>query len=335
MSEHQTPQLKSAQFRAQREEDWRALEDLVGKVERRGTARLELEEAQNLSRLYRKATTSLAAAREISMDRGLLAYLENLVQRSYLAVYAPQETLGGVITRFFTQSAPRAMRDSLGSLALSAFAMTIGAIIAFALFRQDPEWFYTFVPEGLASDRTPEATTESLRESLFEPFEGLSSQLAVFASFLISHNVRVALFAFALGVFACIPSFLLLLFNGLMLGAFVGLYADRGLGYELFGWLSVHGVTELSAIVIAAAGGFRLGLAVLFPGQLTRRDAIRAASRDAVKLALVAVLMLFVAGFLEAFPRQLVTDTEARLAIGWGIGALWLSWFAFAGWRRS
>ena len=329
------PQLKSARFRAQREEDWRRLEALVDRHEKAGGGRLELEEARTLARLYRKAATSLAAAREISLDKGLLAYLESLVQRAYLAVYAPQETLAGAGRRFFTRSAPRAIRASGGAIALAAAAIALGALIAALLFNQDPEWFYTFVPEGLAGDRTPGASTEALRASLFEPFEGVAVQLGVFASFLISHNVRVALFAFALGVFACLPSLVVLIYNGLILGAFYALYADRGLGFELFGWLSVHGVTELSAIVIAAAGGFRLGFAFLFPGPLSRRDAMRAASRDAVKLALIAVIMLLAAGFLEAFPRQLVTDTGARLIIGWGAGALWLAWFLLAGRARS
>ena len=85
---------------------------------------------------------------------------------------------------------------------------------------------------------------------------------------------------------------------------------------------------------LAAAGGFRLGLAVLFPGGLTRKDSLRAASKDAVKLALVAALMLFVAGLLEGFARQLVTDTTLRIVIGWGIGLMWLAWFMLAG-RRA
>lgn len=329
------PQLKSARFRAQREADWRALERLVDRHEQAGGGQLSLEEAQDLARLYRKAVNSLAAAREISLDKALLAYLESLVQRAYLAVYAPQESLRGLVGRFFSRSAPRAMRASGGAIALAAAAMALGGLIAALLFSQDAEWFYTFVPEGLASGRTPDASTEALRESLFEPFDGVAVQLSVFASYLISHNVRVALFGFALGVFACAPSIVLLLYNGLVLGAFAALYADRGLGYELFGWLSVHGVTELSAIVIAAAGGFRLGFAVLLPGPVSRRDALRLASRDAVKLALVAVLMLLAAGFLEAFPRQLVTNTEARLLIGWGVGAAWLAWFMLAGQERS
>jgi len=100
---------------------------------------------------------------------------------------------------------------------------------------------------------------------------------------------------------------------------------------DIFGWLSIHGVTELAAIIIATAGGFRLGLAVLFPGQLTRRAALRQEGRDAAKLAIMAALMLVAAAVLEGFGRQLIVDRDLRIFIGWGIGLLWFLYF----WRTG
>lgn len=327
--------LRSARFRSEREADWKALEDLVAKAERQGSSALTLDEAQGLAGLYRKAATSLSVARDISLDRSLRIYLESLVSRAFLTVYAPQQSLSGIVARYILRSAPRAVRDSAGAIGLAALAMTLGFFMAWGLFAMDPAWFYTFVPAGLAGERGPGASTEMLRSVLFPEETEIAGQLGIFAAFLFSHNTRVALFAFALGVFACVPSFLLMVYNGLTIGAFAGLYADRDLGYELFGWLSIHGVTELSAIIIAAGGGFRMGLAVLFPGGLTRKDALRSAARDAAKLAILSAIMLFVAGLLEGFARQLIQDTEMRILMGWSIGAVWLSWFVLAGWRRG
>ena len=90
-------------------------------------------------------------------------------------------------------------------------------------------------------------------------------------------------------------------------------------------------MTELSAICIACAGGAQLGLAVLMPGQLTRRAALRARGRDAVCLVILAALMLIAAALIEGFLRQIVQSTELRLAIGWGIGLGWLAWLMLAG----
>jgi uncharacterized membrane protein SpoIIM required for sporulation len=70
---------------------------------------------------------------------------------------------------------------------------------------------------------------------------------------------------------------------------------------------------------------------MLLPGDLTRREALRHRGRDAVKLMLLAGLMLLAAAVLEGFLRQTVQTTEIRLAIGWGIGALWAAWLLLAG----
>ena len=124
---------------------------------------------------------------------------------------------------------------------------------------------------------------------------------------------------------------MLTFYYGLILGTFWKVFAEKGLGYEVTGWLSIHGVTEMAAFCIACAGGAQLGLAVLLPGQLSRREALRQRGRDAVKLMILAGLMLVCAAILEGFFRQTVQSTEARLAIGWGIGLGWVLWLGLSG----
>ncbi|PVB61230.1 stage II sporulation protein M [Labrenzia sp. 011] len=325
--------IRSARFRSEREADWRRLETLVRTAESKGLQRMAFAEARDLAALYRQATTSLAIAREISLDKALLAYLEALTARAYLCVYAPQERLGGLLRRFLTRGAPAAMRRSWIFILLGFLFMTLGALAGYMLYFENNDWFYVFMPSEMADGRGPNATTDSLRESIYGHDSGTSG-LGAFAAYLFSHNTRIAIFVFGLGVFACAPAILLTFYNGLLLGAFLALHVDRGLGVDLAGWLSVHGVTELSAVCIACGGGLQLGAAVLFPGDRSRADALRHAGRDAVKLALVAALMLVAAALLESFARQLVQDLTLRFVIGWGVGALWLAWFALGGRKR-
>ncbi|NVO57819.1 stage II sporulation protein M [Rhodobacteraceae bacterium B1Z28] len=324
--------IRSARFRQEREGDWRRLSDLVDKAEGQGLHRMSFQEARDLADLYRQATTSLSIAREISLDRGLLDYLEALTSRAYLCVYAPQQRLGGIIRRFLTTGGPQAMRASWRVILMGFLCMTAGAVAGYFFYFDNPEWFYVFMPSELSGGRGPDASTEFLRASIYGEDSG--SGLGAFATYLFSHNTRIAIFVFGLGAFLCAPTILLVFYNGLILGVFYALYIDRGLGWDMFGWLSIHGVTELSAICIACAGGLKLGLAVLFPGHQTRRAALRAAGHDAVKLALIAAMMLVVAALLEGFGRQLIQDRTTRTAVGWGVGGLWLLWFALGGRKR-
>lgn len=326
--------IRSTRFRKEREADWRRLETLVLNAEKRGLQRMDFAETRDLASLYRQATTSLAIAREISLDKALLGYLEALTARAYLCVYAPQERLGGLVERFFTLSAPQAMRRCWLFILLGYACLALGALTGYLLYQENADWYYVFMPDELSGGRGPDATTESMRSVIYDE-NPESSGLGAFATFLFSHNTRIAIFVFGLGVFACAPAVLLTFYNGLMLGAFFAVHVDRGLGLDLFGWLSIHGVTELSAICVACGGGLKLGAAVLFPGDRSRIAALRHAGRDAVKLAAVAALMLFVAALLEGFGRQLVQDLNVRIAIGWGVGLVWLAWFSLGGRRPS
>ncbi|MEM7742744.1 MAG: stage II sporulation protein M [Pseudomonadota bacterium] len=322
--------MRSARFRAEREADWKRLEEIVGRTEKSGVRGLSFEDARDLAVLYRQASNSLSVAREISLDASLLNYLEVLCCRAYLAVYAPQESLGGLLRRVVVHAIPGAMRRSAIPLLLGFLAMGLGGVTGYLLFFIDETWYNTFMPGSLAGGRGITSSKEQLLSVIYGDDSALDG-LAAFAAYLFSHNTQIALFAFALGVFVCLPSFALAAYNGLILGVFVALHVDRGIGWDIFAWLSIHGVTEISAICIATAGGFRLGLAVLFPGNLRRRDALRRDGRDAVLLAIFAAIMLVAAGLLEGFGRQLVQDPGTRLAIGWSFGAFWLGYVLFSG----
>ena len=325
------PLIRSARFRREREPGWTRLTQLLDRVEKDGPAALDFEEARELTALYRQTVNSLSVAREVSLDAALLAYLEALAARAYLALYAPQSTLSGLVRRFVGGGASRAMRRAWPQVLTSAGLMLVGALVAYLLVIDDASWYYSFVPQQLADGRGPDASVERLRASIYD--EDGAAGLASFATYLFSHNTQVAIFAFALGVMGAVFTGLLVLYNGAILGAFVAVHVDKGLGFDIFAWLSIHGVTELSAIVIAAAGGLVLGQAALFPGRRSRAEALRSVGRQAVHLAVVAALMLLAAAILEGFFRQLVQDPWWRLGIGWGAGVAWLAWFCLAGRR--
>ena len=327
--------IRSARFRKDREGEWARLSDLVAHVEKKGLSGLTFDESLELTALYRQSVNSLSLAREISLDQALLHYLESLTTRAYLAVYAPRATLVGLIGRFFKTGAPKAIRRSWLHILVSTVLLFGGAFAAYFLTLSDPTWYYAFVPGGLSSGRGPEASEAFLREALYGENSSSVERLAAFSTQLFTHNTQVSIMSFTLGVMACLPSGLLIFYNGTILGAFFAIHENKGLAFDLFGWLSIHGVTELAALIIAAAGGFRLGAAVIFPGQRTRGAALRHAGRDATKLALVAALMLLAAGLLEGFGRQLITDLWSRIVIGWSIGGMWLAWFVLCGRSRE
>ena len=112
-----------------------------------------------------------------------------------------------------------------------------------------------------------------------------------------------------------------------MLGALVQVFAAKGLAYGMAGWLMIHGTTELFAIILSGAAGFRIGTAIAFPGRETRGDSAVRAGRSAAVAMGGTVVMLVIAGLLEGIGRQTVTGDATRFAIGLAMLAGWLAYF--------
>ena len=321
-----TDLLKSYGFREEREADWKALEALLKRAENSGVRGLSDEDITALPRLYRQAISSLSVARSISLDQNVIAYLEGLCSRAYFFVYGTRSTFLERVTIFFRRDWPRAVRSAAWSTLL-AFACLFGTgFLAFALCMNDMDWFWAFNAD-IIGDRNPNATTDYLRSTLYEEDVLAEELLGSFAAQLFSHNSQIALFAFALGFAFGLPTALLLMYNGAILGAFVAVFADRGLGYEVIGWLMIHGVTELGAIVLAGAAGFVIGRAVTFPGKLSRMASAKEAGKRAAVMAAGCVVMLFFAALLEGFGRQMINSDEVRYAIAGTTLVLWLLYF--------
>ena len=107
----------------------------------------------------------------------------------------------------------------------------------------------------------------------------------------------------------------------------VHVFVSKGLGYEFGGWLLIHGVTELFAIVLAGAAGLRIGWAVAFPGRQSRLEAMSGAGKAAGAVMMGVVIMLMLAGVLEGFGRQLITSDIVRYVIAGGSAILWGLYF--------
>jgi uncharacterized membrane protein SpoIIM required for sporulation len=328
--------LKSSEFRRGREASWRELELLIARVDKRGVRALSADELQRLPLLYRTALSSLAVARSIALDRNLLLYLENLGLRAYLAVYGPRVGIWAGCREFLSRGFPEAVSAARWHVLISALVLLAGAVAGCVLTLADEAWFTALVPSGMADDRGPASTRQELLDGeIFHPPPSFTEAFGVMASFLFTHNTVVGIMTFSLGIAAGVPTLLLLAYQGVMLGAFLALHANRDLTVEFLGWISIHGVTELTAIILCGAGGLLIADKVLFPGRYSRIESLALHGRAAARLAIGAMLLFFVAGILEGGFRQLIQSTALRFAVGGVTGFMWLAYFLRGGTRPA
>lgn len=287
---------------------WARLDGLIkqanGKPERLGPSGV-----RELGRLYRVAAADLALARRRWPGDPLVARLDALVGAARPLVYDTEAQTESLI-RFFTTTYWQRIRQRPGLLLVAAVLLFVPAGLTIWWAHADPAAALGLVPEQF--QRATEPPTGD---------RGLSvSQEAEFASAVFTNNIRVTFLAFAGGVAAGLGTAFVLIYNGSFLGAVAGLAFESGNGGPFIDLVTAHGVLELSCIVVAAAAGLRMGLALILPGRRTRGQALVEEAREAVAIVLGTAPWLVLAGVVEGFVTPAGLGTASVVGVGVTLG---------------
>jgi uncharacterized membrane protein SpoIIM required for sporulation len=306
-------------------QEWEELERLVRRA-RRSIRSLTAEELSRLDVLYRRTCIHLAQVSTRSRDAQLLRYLNDLTASAHSVIYVPAR--GRVfdnVGAFFTDGFARAVARTGRYHAAAALLMLVGALLAYFAVQQDSTAAYALMPEG--EFRLPGATREQLLEVLRHGRDQGHGEKVFFSSFLFQNNLQVGFLTLATGVLAAIPSVFLILYNGMILGAFTAIHHGNGIYAEYWAWMLPHGVTELTAVTLCGGIGLMLGRAVVSPGMMTRSESLRRAGIEAVRVTLGVAAMLVFAAVVESFLRQSRLATAPRLIFAAATLVFWASYF--------
>jgi uncharacterized membrane protein SpoIIM required for sporulation len=285
---------------------------------------------------YRALSADLArlrtATRGSSSDD--LFYLGRLVTGAHNLLYRDRRNTFREIARFIAIDVPTEVRRSVVPIALGAAFLFGPAAIAWTAVVRNPNVASTFIPTSML-DRAEEGVERAKHQTGYIPDPEVFRPLM--ASRIIANNVQVTFAVFAFGITAGLFSVLMLVLNGVSLGGVMGLYQSKGILKLIVAFVAPHGVLELSAICIAAGGGFLIAGAMLVPGDRTRRRALVENGRRAMKLIAASTLFLIVAGSLEGMVSPIPNwPLWGKLAVSATTLVLMILYLAGgAQWRRA
>ena len=90
--------------------------------------------------------------------------------------------------------------------------------------------------------------------------------------YYIWNNVRIGFQTFAGGLLAGVGSAWFLASNGVIIGAVAGYLTQAGYSETFWSFVAGHSSLELLAIVLSGAAGFKLGMAVIAPGNRSSKS---------------------------------------------------------------
>lgn len=303
------------QFVARRRSRWERLAGLVQQA-RRVNARLSVDELEELSLLYRQTMNDLSAAQRDFPNDPTTGYVGSLVGQAHGLIYVEPPVSLAKVRRFFLHDVPREYRAAWRFLATSG-ALLFGPWIAIMLA--------IIINRDVAELMVPATLLDGMKQGETW-FEIDSSRRVATAVFLMTHNAQIGLAAFAGGMLAGVGTILLLVYNGLSLGAVFGALVAYGLSDRMIGFVGPHGFIELSAVVVCGAGGLMLAQALLWPGFEPRSVVLSTAAQRAARLMLGILPFFAVAGVIEGNVSPMDFPWPYKLAIGLATFALFLTY---------
>ncbi|MGE5794509.1 MAG: stage II sporulation protein M [Bacteroidota bacterium] len=331
--------MRQAVFEARYGPDWNRFEQWLDRDERRRSraADAALEPAHALADLdvpqaYRRVCQHLALARDRQYSPELVDRLNRLALRGHHLLYGARTRRGAAQgLEFLFGGFPRLVREEGGFVAAAALLFFGPVLSLIAVLQAYPDFIYYLVePASLARFQEmydPANKRLGLREA--------DDNVAMFG-FYIFNNVKIGFQTFATGLAFGLGTLFYLVFNGVMIGAIAGYLTGVGYGTPFWSFVSGHSALELVAIAISGAAGLRLGAAVVAPGARSRKAALVAAARPAVRLMYGAAAMFFAAAFIEAFWSPLTAfPPQTKYAVGAIMWALVIGWLAFGGRARG
>lgn len=310
---------------------WLEYRELVRRAERRGLEALSEDELERFAGLYRLTAADLARARTYGAGASLVFTLERWVGSGHNLLYREDRRSWTRLLRWLRFGFPRRVRARRGFVALAALFLFVPGIATSVAVELHPPLARQLMPREMIA--RAETAPERARQG-GQYVEVPDVHMPVLSSRLIANNVQVTFLAFAGGVLAGIGTALLLVFNGVHIGAAVGLFRSEGAGRLLWEFVAPHGAIELTAITIAGAAGLLLGSAIVAPGRLTRGRALSERAREGVSLLAGTTLLLILAGLVEGFVSPAPVPAALKLLVGLGVALAVLAYLVLGG-RRA
>lgn len=298
-------------FLLERRPRWQRLARLLDKVDRVSLKGLAPDEVDELFRLYRLASSDLNLAQTRTANPAVLEYLEGLVGRAYSNLVTHERPKPfRAWRRIMRYRFPAVMRAERRLLAITTLAMMAGVLFGAILTLLDPNVAVVFLPSEHMSESPAErvADLESMEASGNTRVD-TASKHALFTTFLFTHNIRVTVLGFALGLTFGIGTIIILFYNGAMLGSLAALYWQDGVMTFFVAWIGPHGAIELPCILFGCTAGLMLGRAQLrVEGGTTWRQ-IRDVRPRLVEIMVGTSTLLVLAGLIEGGFSQINEPT--------------------------
>ena len=279
--------MREAAFVKQNKDKWSTFENALSKKTKIAP--------DVLSDLYIEITDHLSYAKTFYPRSNTEFYLNALASKAHQKIYKTKREPKNRIISFWKSEFPTLFYHFHRELGIAFLVFAFFAVVGAFSAANEGDFVRSILGDGYVN-----MTLENIEKG--DPM-AVYKQMGEFNMFLgiTINNIRVALLAFAFGIFLGIGTLMIMLQNGIMLGSFQYFFYEKGLFWESVRTIWIHGTIEISVIIIAGSAGLVLANGMLFPGTYTRLESFKRGVKNGLKIMVSTLPFFIIAGFLEGF----------------------------------
>lgn len=248
-----------------------------------------------MARDFTKLVDDLAYAKTFYPTSRVTHYINSLASRIYLGIYRNRKEESNRLLKFWSYDVPFTIGRHYRIILFSLLVFCVFFAVGFFSASKDPAFL-----NGILGEEYVEMTEKNIENG--NPF-GVYQDANAFIMFLriMMNNVLLSFTFFFRGIVLGIPALMGLVSNSIMVGSFEQLFHKHGLGPAWVMAVLIHGLLELTALILACSAGMIMGTGYLFPKTGRRWDAFKQSAKDGVKLIIGLVPVFVIAAFFESY----------------------------------
>jgi len=240
-------------------------------------------------------TDDLAYAKTFYPNSKTTAYLNGLAGRLHQSIYKNKTEKSNRFITYWQYELPLLFKTYRKQILYSFLFTVVFAFIGAVSAAYDDHFIRLIL-----GDRYVDMTEANIaKHDPFAIYKQGNSTLMFLQ--IASNNIYVSFIIFVAGIFGSVGSVYFLFTNGLMLGSFESYFFVKGLGIQSLLVIWIHGVIEISSIIIAGGAGLVLGNSLIFPKTYKRLDSFKKGAKDGMKLVIGLVPLFIAAATFESF----------------------------------
>ncbi|HYM94755.1 MAG TPA: stage II sporulation protein M [Chitinophagaceae bacterium] len=253
------------------------------------------DDADDMARDFIQLVDDLAYAKTFYPSGKVTQFVNGQASKIYLNIYKNRKEENNRLVTFWKYDLPLTVRKHHGIILFASILFLLFFIVGFFSAANDPG----FVRDVLGNNyvnMTEENIARGNPLGVYQSGNPILSWLGI-----MINNISVSFRYFAMGLSFGILTALSLMKEAIRLGAFEYMFFSKGLGMQAALGVLIHGILELTAIIIACAAGLVMVKSFLFPGTIKRMDSLKLGVKDGVKIVIGLIPVFMIAAFFEGF----------------------------------